>query len=318
MVHVAVVAAAVVVEENMMNMTLDKRLLRALAVCVGIVYSAAVFAGAASYPTADAAASALVDAVIAHDNAALEKILGADWKTYIPTDDVDPDDRQAFLDGYKAHHKIVEDRGTAHLTVGKNDWTLPIPIVKSAAGWSFDAKAGKEEIRMRQIGRNELDTEQAVLAYYDAQREYATEDRDGDGILNYAQKFFSTPGKHDGLYWETNEGEPESPLGPHFAGTSPKGGGEGYHGYHYKILTAQGPSAPGGAFNYIVGGRMRNGFAVIAWPVAYDQTGVMSFMTSHDGEVFEKDMGKGGAAAAAAMKTFDPDSSWKEVKVEGE
>ncbi|MGH8173343.1 MAG: DUF2950 domain-containing protein [Rhodanobacteraceae bacterium] len=300
-----------------MNTTLYGRLFGALAACVGMVYSTALFAAAAAYPTAEAAATAFVDAVGSNDKPALEKILGADWKTYIPTDDIDPEDRQAFLDGYKEKHKIVEDGGKAHLAVGKNDWTLPIPIVKSAAGWSFDAKAGKEEIRVRQIGRNELDTEQSVLAYYDAQRDYATVDRDGDGILDYAQKFFSTPGKHDGLYWDAAEGEPESPLGPHFASNTQKAGAEGYHGYHYKILTAQGPSAPGGAYNYIVGGRMRNGFAAIAWPVTYGQTGVMSFMVSHDGIVFEKDMGKGGGAAAAAMKTFDPDSSWQEVKEDG-
>jgi hypothetical protein len=166
-------------------------------------------------------------------------------------------------------------------------------------------------MRVRQIGRNELDAQQAVLAYYDAQRDYATEDRNGDGVLEYAQKFISTPGKHDGLYWEVKDGEAGSPLGPLFADAAPPSGrGEGYHGYHYRILTAQGPSAPGGAYNYIVGGRMRGGFAAIAWPARYGETGVMTFMVSHDGIVFEKDLGKNTKAAATAMKMFDPDDSW--------
>jgi hypothetical protein len=168
-------------------------------------------------------------------------------------------------------------------------------------------------MRVRQIGRNELDAQQAVLAYYDAQRDYATADRNGDGIHEYAQKFISTPGKQDGLYWEVKEGEAQSPLGPLFVDSAaPSGRGEGYHGYHYRILTAQGPSAPGGAYNYIVGGRMRSGFAAIAWPSRYGETGVMSFMISHDGVVFEKDLGKGGSKIGAAMKTFDPDDSWHE------
>jgi len=134
-------------------------------------------------------------------------------------------------------------------------------------------------------------------------------------VLEYAQKFISTPGKQDGLYWESKDGGPDSPLGPRFAdGAVPKGGGEGYHGYHYRILTAQGASAPGGAYTYIVGGRMRNGFAAIAWPMRYGETGVMTFMVSHDGVVFEKDLGKNGGVVAGAMKTFDPDSSWTEDK----
>ena len=140
-------------------------------------------------------------------------------------------------------------------------------------------------------------------------------DHDGDHILEYAQKFVSTPGKQDGLYWDAQEGGPVSPLGPLFAAKSkPKGGDEGYLGYHYRILTAQGPSAPGGAYDYIIGGRMRTGFAAVAWPVHYGETGIMSFMVSHDGIVFEKDLGKNGAAVAQAMKTFDPDDSWTEDK----
>ena len=296
-----------------MNRTLLGRISITLGLCAGLAFSAAVQAAPATYPSADAAATALVSAVEANDDPALAKVLGADWRDYIPTGDIDREDVDAFLASYKESHKIVEDGGKSHLEVGKAGWTLPIPIVKKGSGWAFDVVAGREEMRVRTIGRNELDAQQSVLAYYDAQRDYASVDRNGDGILEYAQKFFSTPGKHDGLYWDSKEGEPESPLGPLFAdAATPKGGGEGYHGYHYRILTAQGPSAPGGAYDYVVGGRMRNGFAAIAWPVRYGETGVMSFMVSHDGIVFEKDLGKNTEAAAAAMKIFDPDDSWHE------
>ena len=303
-----------------MNTLSFGRLFGALAACAGIAYSVSPLAAEpATYPTADAAAAALVEALQANDQPALAKILGSDWRKYIPEGSTDQEDVDAFLAGYKERHKIVEDGGTSHLAVGKNDWTLPMPLVKKGSGWTFDLKAAQEEIRVRRIGRNELETEQSILAFYDAERDYASQDRDGDGVLQYAEKFFSTPGKHDGLYWETKEGEPESPLGALFVDeASPHGNGGGYHGYNYRILTAQGPSAPGGAYNYVVGGRMRNGFAAIAWPIKYGDTGVMSFMVSHDGIVFEKDMGKNGASAAMTMKTFDPDSSWQEAKVDGE
>jgi hypothetical protein len=264
------------------------------------------------YPSADAAATAFVEAVQGNDKPALAKVLGPDWKAFIPTDDIDREDVDAFLAAYQANHKIIEKDGVSRLEVGNAGWTLPIPIVKSGEGYTFDLKAGHDEIISRQIGRNELDTQQALLAYYDAQREYATLDHNGDKVLEYAQKFRSTPGKQDGLYWDSKEGEPESPLGPLFAAHTQKAGAEGYQGYRYRILTAQGPSAPGGAYDYVVGGRMRNGFAAIAYPVRYGETGIMSFMISHDGIVFEKDLGKNGAAVAEAMKTFDPDDSWKE------
>lgn len=283
----------------------------ALGIALALI-PAATTAAPSVYPSADAAAAALVDAAQKNDQAALAKVLGADWKAVIPTGDIDREDVDAFLDAYKASHKIIEKDGVERLEVGHAGWTLPIPIVKAGSGYTFDLKAGHDEIIARQIGRNELDTQQALLAYYDAQREYAVTDHNGDRVLEYAQKFESTPGKHDGLYWESSDGEDESPLGPLFASHRQKPESGGYLGYRYKILTAQGPSAPGGAYAYIVGGRMRNGFAAIAWPVRYGETGVMSFMISHDGVLFEKDLGKNGGAVAQAMKTFDPDDSWHE------
>ncbi|WP_109124351.1 DUF2950 domain-containing protein [Dyella sp. C11] len=286
----------------------------AAAVLVGacVLVCGAALAQQASYPTADAAATAFVQAVRAHDQAALAKVLGNNWKDYIPTEGIHQEDVDLFLKRYDESHKIDTADGKTHLEVGSENWVLPLPMVQGKEGWHFDLASAQQEIRTRHIGENELAVQQAMLAYYDAQRDYASEDRDGDKVLQYAQKFLSTPGKHDGLYWETSGNEPESPLGDSFANVKP---GEGYYGYHYRILTAQGPSAPGGAYNYEVKGRMTNGFALVAWPAQYGETGVMSFMVSHDGQVFEKDLGKNGASIAQSMKTFDPDSSWKEVDV---
>ncbi|HET6552233.1 MAG TPA: DUF2950 domain-containing protein [Dyella sp.] len=289
------------------------RLALALSLWSGCMISAAVLAQEASYPTADAATTAFVKALRDSDKAALAKVLGANWKDYIPTDDIDRDDVDLFLKRYDESHRIETADGAAHLNVGSENWVLPLPLVQGAGGWHFDLKKGAEEIRVRRIGANELSAQQAMLAYYDAQREYATEDHDGDHVLQYAQKLRSSPGKQDGLYWPVSGDEPLSPLGEQFVGEK-VGSGPDFHGYRYRILTSQGPSAPGGAYNYVVGGRMTSGFALIAWPSQYGETGVMSFMVSHDGEVFEKDLGKNGAATAQSMKSFDPDSSWEEVK----
>ncbi len=188
-----------------------------------------------------------------------------------------------------------------------------MPLVHSQAGWAFDAKAGGEVIRVRRIGRNELATVQAVRAYHDAQMDYAEVDREGDGVLEYAQKFMSSDGQYDGLYWAEEEGIEQSPLGPLFGDELPDGD---WQGYHYRILMAQGPSAPGGAYGYLLGDNMSRGFALIAWPSAYGDSGVMSFMISHDGQVFEKDLGPDSATLATAMDRFDPDSSWREAAAE--
>jgi hypothetical protein len=273
-----------------------------------------------AYPSADAASQALVGAITRNDPDALRTVLGTDWKRFIPTAGIDTEDVQAFLAAWAKQHKtLVDGRGDkATLAVGESDWPFPIPIVKSAAGWRFDPRAGADEMRTRRIGRNELAAMQAVLAYFDAQKEYAQKDRDGNSVLEYAQKFASTPGKHDGLYWPDAAGQDPSPLGPLFAAEtegqkSQRQAGEGYHGYHYRILTSQGKDAPGGAYDYLIGGRMRSGFALVAWPVRWGDTGVMSFMVSHDGAVYEKDLGPGSAAAAGGMTRFVPDASWRRV-----
>ena len=291
----------------------------ALAVAALAFISVPAFAQRA-YPSADAASEAFAGAIARNDPEAMRSVLGADWKRFIPTAGVDTEDVHAFLAAWAKQHKtIVDNRGDrAALAVGEADWRLPIPIVKSAAGWRFDTRAGADELRTRRIGRNELAAMQAVLAYFDAQKEYAQTDRDGNGVLEYAQKLASAPAKHDGLYWPDASGQDPSPLGSLFAAEkegqkADRKAGEGYHGYHYKILKAQGKDAPGGAYDYVIGGRMRSGFALVAWPVRWGDTGVMSFMVSHDGVVYEKDLGPGSAAAARGMTRFAPDASWRKV-----
>ncbi|HEX6018626.1 MAG TPA: DUF2950 domain-containing protein [Burkholderiaceae bacterium] len=269
-----------------------------------------------SYLTPEAAAEALVKAIRGDDTKALQTVLGKDWRRFIHTDDLSRNDVDAFLAEWDRTHTITQEGdATALLSVGPEPgFTLPIPIVRSKAGlWKFDPVGGSERLRIARIGRDELAAMQAVLAYYDAQREYASEDRTGSGVREYARKLFSTPGKKDGLYWPAPLDAPESPLGPLFARQQPKG--PGYWGYHYKILTAQGNDAPGGAYDYVIGGRMRAGFALVAWPVRYGDTGVMSFMVSHAGIVYEKDLGPSTDAVARAMTRFDPDASWHKASV---
>ncbi len=263
-----------------------------------------------AFDSAEAAANAFTDALRKVDRAALAKVLGANYKQFIKTEGVERADIEKYLAAWDKQHKVDAQGDKATLAVGDGGWTLPIPIVKRKAGWQFDVAAGADEMRTRRIGRNELTTIRAILAYYDAQREYSSIDRNGDGIYEYARKMVSTQGKKDGLYWDSPLGLDESPLGPLIAKQPPKGG-TGYYGYRYKILTGQGKDAPGGAYDYIIGKRMRSGFAAVAWPVRYGDTGVMTFMVSHAGIVYEKDLGPNSAAVAGAMTRFNPDASWK-------
>ncbi len=274
--------------------------------------AAALLPAAASaqkaFPTAEAAGNALIEAVATNDGAAKREILGADYQRFIPPESVDAADRTAFLYASSKGRKIIADGPEmAHLSVGTEGWTLPVPIVKSANGWSFDVKAGIEEMRIRRIGRNELAAMQALLAYYDAQKDYALVDRNGDGVLEYAQRFASTPGKRDGLFWPN---DPASPLGPLYGNETKDGI---YHGYRFRILKAQGPDARGGARDFVVKGHMSNGFAAVAWPAKWNDTGVMTFLVSHDGNVYQKNLGAGTDAAARAMTRFNPDKSWTQV-----
>ena len=283
------------------------------AVAVTMLVASPLASAQQAYPTPDAGAQALVDALgsTQADSTKLAAVLGSNWKTYVPErggpkrSDVD-----AFLTKYRQKHAFTSAAADkSMLTVGNDGWVFPIPLVKKADGWHFDVAAGANEIRARAIGRNELDVMQALRAYRDAQFEYANEDRDGDRVLEYAQKLISTDGKHDGLYWAEDDSGQISPLGPLFGDDKPKGD---FLGYHYKILTGQGTSAPGGAYDYRLGDNMTRGFGLVAWPAEYGKSGVMTFTISQDGMIFERDLGKNTDAAARAMKTFDPDSGWKE------
>ncbi|MEJ8857274.1 DUF2950 domain-containing protein [Variovorax robiniae] len=290
--------------------------LKAARYATGVLISMAALASTATfaqraYPSAEAAADALHDAISRNDVDALRTVLGPDWRRFVPVGSVDRRDVDAFLAAWDKQHKVIPGwSGRKQIAVGDGDWTLPIPIVEKAGAWRFDVRVGADTMRTRRIGRNELAVMQAVLAYYDAQKEYAQRDRDGDGVLEYAQKFASTPGRHDGLYWDDNSAQGQSPLGPLYGGQKP---GEGYQGYYFKILKSQGPSAPGGAYDYIIGKRMRSGFALIAWPIQYGETGVTSFMVSHAGVLYQKDLGPQSDVAARAMNQFNPDASWSKV-----
>lgn len=265
-----------------------------------------------TFQAPEEAAQALVDALGTDkaDLSGLERLLGHGWEDYVPAG-TDRDDVQAFLDRYRERHAIEPaGDGRAVLSVGTDPWTLPIPLVEGGQGWSFDLKAGGEEIRSRTIGRNELAAINSVLAYHDAQMEYATADHDDDGVLEYAQKLVSTDGAHDGLFWSDDDSGQVSPLGPLFGDATPEGE---WHGYRFRILTAQGVSAPGGGYGYLIADDMTRGFALVAWPVEYGRTGIKSVMISHDGQVFEKDLGPRGEDLATAMERFDPDDSWQAV-----
>jgi len=284
-----------------------------LAAALAVAGFGAAAASVQNFPSAEAAAQALVDALGTQqaDSAKLGALFGANWHDYIPPEGVERADVDAFLQHYRERHALEAGAdGKTLLNVGKEAWVFPVPLVKDAAGWHFDLQAGAAEIRARRIGRNELAAVQSVRAYHDAQTEYAEVDRDGDGVLEYAQKVLSTDGKHDGLYWADDDSGEISPLGPLFGDVQP---GADWHGYHFRILDGQGPSAPGGAYSYRIGDNMSRGFALIAWPAKYGDSGVMTFMISQEGQVFQKDLGKGTEAAAKAVKRFDPDASWEEV-----
>jgi len=266
----------------------------------------------------------LVQAVRAGSASRLLELMGAGSRSWLSSGDTVADraEWKRFLAAYDNKNSIeMEGSDKAVLHAGEGDWTFPAPLVKQGDRWLFDGAAGREEVLNRRVGRNELDTIQTLLAIVDAQREYAAEAADGKGLIAYASRFRSSPGKKDGLYWPTKAGDPPSPLGPLVAQAVTEGYGSktksearaAYHGYHYRLLTAQGKHAPGGAFDYMVNGKLFGGFAVVAWPVSYGNSGVQTFMVNHDGVVYAKDLGPGSAAEAAKMKLFDPGPGWTRV-----
>lgn len=280
---------------------------------------------ARGYPTPDDAAKALLEAARSGDKTQLASLFGNRGAELLSSGDevADKNNREAFV--AMASEKMTvdkagEDRAVLH--AGRADWPFPIPLVKSGDGWRFDADAGREEILNRRIGRNELSALSVVNGYLEAQYDYAEVDRNGDGLSEYAQKLRSEPGQFDGLFWESEPGQPESPLGPLVAdaraeGYSLKGGGEKptpYHGYYYRILTRQGPEAPGGKYDYLINGRMIAGFGIVAFPADYGNSGIMTFIANHQGVIYQKDLGPKTAEIATAMKEFDPGPGWEPVE----
>ncbi len=278
-----------------------------------------------SFKSPDEAVKALVDAAKGDDTKELLAIFGPAGKEIIFSGDevADKTGRDRFVKSYGEMNRLVKENDKKIiLHVGNQDWPFPIPIVKAGEGWGFDTKEGKEEILNRRIGRNELNAIQVCLAYVDAQREYALKKRERGGLPEYAQRFVSEKGKKNGLYWEANEGEEKSPLGPLMAkavkeGYVGKKSGDKrapYHGYYYRILKSQGGNAPGGEYDYVVKSKMIGGFALVAYPAEYANSGIMTLMVNHEGVVYQKDLGKDTQKIVMAMKQFDPDRTWKKAQ----
>jgi hypothetical protein len=278
-----------------------------------------------SFKSPEEAVKALSDAVKGNDTKELLTIFGPEGKELVSSGDkvADETGREHFIKAYEEMNKLVNENDTkVILHIGNGDWPFPIPVVKRGEYWFFDTMAGREEILNRRIGRNELNAIQVCLAYVDAQREYILKDRDENKLLEYARRFVSRKGQKNGLYWETKEGEEQSPLGSLIAkaagegyiGRRPFGRRSPYHGYYYKILKSQGKNAAGGEYDYIVEGKMTGGFALVAYPAEYGNLGIMTFIVNQDGVVYEKDLGKDTEKIARAMKKFDPEDTWKKVK----
>jgi DUF2950 family protein len=283
-----------------------------------LVFAMASGAGAQqSFKTAEEAANALVSAARTSDRKNILTVLGPEGADIVSSGDdgADAVARQRFVAAYDAKHQVtMNGYNKAIMVIGQEDFPFPIPLIRKDGMWRFDAAAGRLEILYRRIGRNELDTIQACLAYVDAQNKYARKDRTGAGAGIYAQRIVSQPDKKDGLYWPASQGDGASTFGELVAQAI----GDDYHvvyGYFYKILTKQGPAAPGGARDYVVRGKMIGGFALVAYPAEYENSGVKTFIVSHEGKVFQKDLGPRTTQLAELMTSFNPDQTWKEVVV---
>jgi len=272
-----------------------------------------------TFNSPEEAVSALAAAVKSGTKQDMLKVLGPNGEDIIDSgDDVaDKASREKFLAAFDAKHSVKTDgKKAASLIIGADDFPFPVPLIRTKTGWEFDTDRGRQEILYRRIGQNELDTIQTSLAFVDAENEYADKDH-GDGVGAYAQRIVSSPGKKDGLYWPSDNND--SPLGELAAEASAEGykagsGPQPYHGYYYRILTRQGDNAPGGALNYVVNGKMIGGFALVAWPADYANSGVVTFIVSHAGTVYEKDLGENTEAIVKTMTSFDPDKSWRKVE----
>ncbi len=277
-----------------------------------------------TFTSPEEAVRAMTDALVSKDQKALEAIFGSGSADLLSSGDpvADQLERERFLKLYGEKSRLEQTDDTVVLSIGNEDWPFAIPLVKKDGLWRFDAEEGREEILARRIGRNELNAIQVCLAYVDAQREYAFKHWDADGNLQYAQKIKSDEGMKNGLYWEAKEGENQSPLGPLFAAAQEKGynvesSGDQpipYYGYYYRILKGQGMDAAGGAYDYMVNGKMIGGFAMVAYPATYASSGIMTFIVNHEGVIYQKDLGQNTETAAQTMTLFNPDGTWKKVE----
>jgi len=285
----------------------------ALAVFLGGVFAQP---GQRTFASAEEASKALVAAAQSNDEKAMLAILGPDGKEIVSSGDAteDAQSRANFAKKYEQMHRLVtEPDGTVCLYIGAENWPTPIPVVKKGNAWYFDTEAGKKEILYRRVGRNELSAIRICQELVAAQKEYYAAQHD-----EYAQKIFSDPDQHNGLYWKASANEPQSPIGPLVAAAAAEGyvKGQGgpptpYRGYYFHILTAQGKNAPGAAKSYLVNGKMTAGFAFVAYPAKYRPSGVMTFIVGGDGIVHEKDLGKRTEAVGKAIKEYNPDASWR-------
>ena len=295
---------------------------------IGAILAAAVLIAAAlparaqeTYPTPEAAVKDLVDSAKAKTPGFGDRILGKDGAALLRSGDADEDaeNLKEFNEAAAAQTAIDDGpNGAKILRVGKNNWTLPLPLIKTDAGWRFDVAKGKEEMTNRRVGYNELSAIEACKAYVAAQDEYFRLDRDGNGLREYARRIVSTPGTHDGLYWPPEDQADISPLDgfAEDANLAARSGEkpEPYKGYYYRILTAQGAAAPGGAFSYLINGHMIAGHAMVAWPATYGDSGVETFICGDNGVVYQKDLGPNTAALGASMAQFNPDATWNVVE----
>jgi hypothetical protein len=276
-----------------------------------------------TFPSSTDASKALIAALQSNDQPELLKILGADARDIVSSGDEveDKNARDRFVQKYQQMHRLVDEPdGKTTLYIGAENWPTPIPIVQKAGAWYFDTAAGKQEILYRRVGRNELAVIQVCHELVQAEREYQSQPHDGEATKQYAQKFFSDPGKHNGLYWEPVSGEDESPIGPLVASATAEGytrdpnqTPKPFQGYYFRILTGQAANAPGGARSYLVNGKMTRGFAFLAYPAEYRSSGVKTFIVDQDGVIYEKDLGRRTATIAKTSTRYDRDATWRKV-----
>jgi hypothetical protein len=296
-----------------------------LLVAAGCSRSGSEASRALTFATPDEAVQSFVSSAEQRDPAQLKKLLGFDSDTLLTSGDAVEDSvvRESFLSRYRENHRLVAGGpDQLVLEVGNDDWPLPFPLVRVGDRWHFDGPAGAEELVYRRIGANELRTIDVMRGFVAAQLDYSAKPHDGVPAGTYAGKLRSDSGKQNGLYWEVSAGQPESPAGPMLAAAAAEGyrGGRGasapYHGYLFRLLTSQGPAADGGARDYISGGRLTGGFALVAWPAVYGASGVMSFLVNQDGIVWQRDLGESTSDVAGSMQAFNPDSTWTPIPSE--